>query len=107
MPRQEGIPAMKNFIASVVLVTAAFGLSSAVGADAPNRPPGVSAMDWVPISDSAGIVLLHIARPQLNRTPLDLVAAPRAEGYLMVKRAGGGWQRLVIVEPLKGPGPAG
>ena len=107
MPRHQRIPAMKNFVAFVVLVTAACGLSSAIGADAPNRPPGVAAMDWVPISDSAGIVLLHTARPKLSPTPLDLLPAPPAEGYWMVKRAGGGWQRLVIVEPLNGTGPAG
>jgi len=96
---------MKTFIASIVLVAAAaIVLSSAAGADAPNRPPGVGILDWIPISDSLGIVLVRPATRPVD--PTALLLAPPAEGYLMVKRAAG-WRRLVIVEPDKGPGPAG
>jgi len=47
----------------------------------------------------------------LNRTGGDqeiLGAAliPPIPGYLMVKR-GNAWQRIILVEPVKGPGPAG
>jgi hypothetical protein len=34
-----------------------------------------------------------------------LLAAP-AEGYFMV-RTGNGWQRIIIQDPIKGPGASG
>jgi hypothetical protein len=97
----------------------------AVGADAPNRPPGVNASEWAPVSDTLGIVLVqqsygagdpHVAGPAgpgddrgrpLPITPqMGLFLSPPANGYFMVKR-GGRWLRLVVVEPFKGPGDAG
>jgi hypothetical protein len=35
-----------------------------------------------------------------------LILSTAIEGYLMVKQRGV-WSRLVLVEPVKGPGPAG
>ena len=43
-------------------------------------------------------------QPRMDDQPLLL--APPAEGYFMV-RAGTGWQRLTIKDPLKGPGASG
>jgi hypothetical protein len=97
----------------------------AVGADAPNRPPGVSATEWAPVSDTLGIVLVQqsfgagdaqVARPAapddsrgkpMPYPPqMGALLSPPANGYFMVKR-GSRWVRLVVVEPFKGPGDAG
>jgi hypothetical protein len=49
---------MKAVITSVaVTVAATFALMQAFGANAPDRPPGVSADEWAPINDSVGVVL--------------------------------------------------
>jgi hypothetical protein len=97
----------------------------AVGADAPNRPPGVSPAEWAPVSDTLGIVLVQqsfgagdsqVARPAASDDsrgkPMPYppqtgaLLSPPANGYFMVKR-GSRWVRLVVVEPFKGPGDAG
>jgi hypothetical protein len=97
----------------------------AIGADAPNRPPGVSAAEWAPVSDTFGIVLVqqspgagdpNVVRPaEPDDSPvkrsqilpqMGAVLSPPTNGYFMVKR-GSRWVRLVVVEPLKGPGDAG
>jgi hypothetical protein len=113
---------------AAVAVLATFAIVGAVGAGAPNRPPGVSAQEWAAISDTLGVVLDQPLPPagevsdpaqpsvdgqaqRLNRRGGDqeiLGAAliPPISGYLMVKR-GNAWQRVILVEPVKGPGPAG
>jgi hypothetical protein len=88
---------MRALVASFLLVAT---LSSAVGAGAPpDRPPGVAAIDWIPISNSLGLVIAH---PRRQMTPIpDITAtlvAPPAEGYFMIRR-GNFWQRLVLVDP--------
>jgi hypothetical protein len=98
---------MKTFIASLLLVATAVGLSSAIGAgapSAPDRPPGVAVNDWVPISDAFGLVLVRAAPSPVPAT--GLLLAPPAQGFFMVKRVAG-WERVVIAEPVKGPGPSG
>jgi hypothetical protein len=89
---------MKAFFASVLLVASVIGLTSAGGAaDSPDRPPGLAAADWVPISDSLGIVLLHH-----DRMTIDIgQAVPATDGYFMVK-GHTGWRRLAIVRPFAG-----
>jgi len=60
---------MKAFLASVLLVASVIGLSSAVGATgSPDRPPGVATADWVPLSDSLGIVVVHPAEAPMLRS---------------------------------------
>jgi membrane protein implicated in regulation of membrane protease activity len=93
----------------------------AVVADAPNRPPGVSATAWAPVSDTLGIVLVQQGVGAADPGPIapadgkgnsalgglgGAILSPPQNGYFMVKR-GGRWARLVVVEPLKGPGDAG
>lgn len=98
---------MKTFIASVLLLASAIGLSSAIGVSAPrapNHPPGVALTDWVPINETFGLVLVHTASRPVD--PTALLLAPPAQGFFMVKR-GANWQRVLIIEPVKGPGPAG
>jgi hypothetical protein len=98
-------------------------LVAAIAADAPSRPPGVSADAWAPISDTVGVVLVAqmTAAGDVGALPAPgslgpwqeslggaggAILIPPTTGYLMVKR-GGTWQRLILIEPLKGPGSAG
>jgi hypothetical protein len=108
---------MKALIATVVVaVVATFALMQAVGANAPDRPPGVSADEWAPINDSLGVVLVqgmipidatHAQTPRAAILPFNGAAlVSPVSGYLMVKR-GHTWQRLVVIDPVKGPGEAG
>ena len=41
-----------------------------------------------------------------DQLALGAALIPPISGYLMVKR-GNAWQRVILVEPVKGPGPAG
>ncbi|MEO6186428.1 MAG: hypothetical protein ABIP38_06195 [Steroidobacteraceae bacterium] len=89
-------------------------------ADSPSRPVGVTAENWVPVSDRLGLVLVQgealvaapvvVAPGQLpgsaNRPDMALLLKPPVRGYFMVKGAGG-WTRLVVIEPIKGPADAG
>jgi hypothetical protein len=97
-------------IAAVLLVLACFlTIHFANGATTPDRPAGVDAQHWIPVSDKMGFV---VTTPQsvpgalvtTDRQPLLL--APPAEGYFTV-RGGIGWQRIIIQDPLKGPGTSG
>ncbi|MGH8220353.1 MAG: hypothetical protein ACREUT_17595 [Steroidobacteraceae bacterium] len=98
---------MKAFVASTILVFAAIGLASAARrADAPDRPPGVTPSDWVPIDDSFGLVIVHSKGVPLSGDGTALLLSPPVNGYFVVKR-GDRWLRVVIVEPAKGPGAAG
>jgi hypothetical protein len=49
---------MKAFVGIVFGVLAVVGLSLAAGRNAPDRPPGVAAERWAPISDTLGFVLV-------------------------------------------------
>jgi hypothetical protein len=95
---------MKAFLASVLLVASVIGLSSAVSADSPDRPPGVAAVDWIPISDSLGIVVLR--RETVRTIPNGIGPqvgkdVPATSGYFMVKD-GTGWRRLVVEQLFAG-----
>jgi hypothetical protein len=101
---------------AAVAVLAAVGTAGAIGANSPSRPPGVSADEWAPISDTVGVVLVQGMIPMgaqraqppragiLPNTGAALISS--VSGYLMVKR-GHTWQRLVVIDPVKGPGDAG
>lgn len=105
-----------------------------LSADPPDRPAGVAAENWVAVSDRLGIVLVEptglsglgdrlemvLVDPggRTSRLPRDpgpivqlapsqaLLLKPPVGGYFMVKGANG-WTRLVVFEPVKGPGDAG
>ena len=49
---------MKVVVGIVFGVLAVLGLSFAAGRNAPDRPPGVAADRWAPISDTLGFVLV-------------------------------------------------
>src|ERR1700759_4076215 len=111
---------MKAIIGTaVVAVLATLTLMPAFGADTPNRPPGVSAEEWAPISDTVGVVLIQGMIPtggagSPGPPPAAAISLPTigaalispVSGYLMVRR-GHTWQRLIVVDPVKGPGEAG
>jgi len=98
---------MKAFVASLVLFATAVGLSSALGAGAPDRPPGVAAEDWVPMGARVGLVIVRSDSSSVGAADrTGLFVQPPVQGYFMVKGRDR-WSRLVVIEPLKGPGPAG
>lgn len=89
----------------VALLLSFSGVSLA--ADVPDRPAGVIAANWVPVSERLGIVLVRSdAPPSVKPGGQPLLLTPPVGGYFMVKNAAG-WIRLVIVEPTKGPGDVG
>lgn len=111
---------MKPLIGLSAIALTAFGLSQAIGSNSPDRPPGIAANQWAPISETLGVVLVpeddHATAAQqvphgipdpsgfgLYVKPTPVVAAFIAEsnpvrGYVMVKR-GKFWRPLVVVAP--------
>jgi hypothetical protein len=114
VPSSTGVTNVKALIGTAVAVAATFVLMQAFGANTPDRPPGVDANEWAPINDSVGVVLVQGMIPmgvqpavRAGNLPLNGAAliSPVA-GYLMVRR-GRVWQRLIVIDPVKGPGEAG
>jgi hypothetical protein len=102
-----GISIMKAIAASLLILSTALTIHFALGASSPDRPAGVD--HWIPVSDKMGFVVTASegfpgALATTDRQPLLLT--PPAEGYFMV-RSGIGWQRIIIQDPLKGPGTSG
>jgi hypothetical protein len=58
---------MKALVGIVFGGLAVLGLSLAAGRNAPDRPPGIAADRWAPISDTLGFVL--VPDSQLNALP--------------------------------------
>ena len=86
----------------ILVATACLIVASSAAQSGADRPPGADGNNWVPISDSAGILLTNlpempdaIRRQGLNVEPI----APReATGILMVKRRGA-WIRVDVEFP--------
>jgi hypothetical protein len=98
---------MKTIAVSLLILASALAIHFANGASSPDRPAGVDAQHWIPVSDKMGFVVttpIPVVLVTTDRQPLLLT--PHAEGYLMV-RSGIGWQRIIIQDPLKGPGSSG
>jgi hypothetical protein len=84
---------MKAVAASLLILGTVLTIHFANGASSPDRPAGVDAQNWIPVSDKMGFV---VTTPQLppgalvttDRQPLLL--APPAEGYFMVRTATAG-----------------
>jgi hypothetical protein len=96
----------------VLLITLAFIAVVAVAAESgsESRPQGVSSRERIPISETLGLVILpsqpHRESQPAQVNPTALLLAPPANGYFMVKQSGR-WQRLVVVEPIRGAGESG
>ena len=100
---------MKARVPVSFAVLAAVAVSLALAQRPPDRPPNVSGSAWIPINERLGIVLAGAGASPNPPVGIDrgaLLLAPPANGYFMV-RDGGGWRRLVVIEPLRGPGDAG
>jgi hypothetical protein len=99
---------MKAIAASLLILGTVLAVHFANGAPIPDRPAGVDAGHWIPVSDKMGFVVTTPQAPgrlvTTDRQPLLLM--PPAEGYFMA-HTGNTWQRLVIQDPLKGPGTSG
>lgn len=75
----------------------------AKGADAPGRPPGVSATGWIAITDKLGFVVVSRSNtPEVPTAGQGSMLTRPVEGYFMVKGAMG-WRRVVLVEPPTDP----
>jgi hypothetical protein len=88
-----------------ILVTAAcLIVASSAAQSGADRPPGADATNWIPISDSAGILLTNVAgtpdaiRLQLQGFGGETIVPRRGTGILMVKY-GGGWMRVDLEFP--------
>src|SRR5688500_3629753 len=75
-------------------------------ADPPDRPAGVKAEEWIPVSERLGIVLAPQTGIPVVVPRTALLLEPPVGGYFMVKGAFG-WTRLIVIEPVKGPAGAG
>jgi hypothetical protein len=81
-------------VATACLIVAASSAQS--GAD---LPPGADANSWVPISDSAGILLTNVPTlPRVPGMPDEILRLREGTGVLMVKR-GGAWMRVDLEFP--------
>jgi hypothetical protein len=87
-----------------VAIVSLTGVAIVSGQTAPDRPPGVSAKQWIPISDRLGFIVLPSASIAAGSADPDvLLVKPPVDGYFMVKD-GTGWSRVNIAEPVFGPG---
>jgi hypothetical protein len=100
---------MKAIAATLLILATVLTIHFALGASPPDRPAGVDAQHWIPVSDKLGFV---VTTPQsvpgalVTTDQQPLLLTPPAEGYFML-RGGIGWQRIIIQDPLKGPGTSG
>jgi hypothetical protein len=99
---------MKIMAATVLICASILTIHFAVGAAGTDRPAGVAAQNWIPIGDKLGFVVMppDTSYPIESPDKQPLLLTPAASGYF-IARSSIGWQRLVIVEPLKGPGATG
>ena len=109
---------MKRAIVGAAVAALATISYIASSADTVDRPVGVSANEWISISESLGIVLapspdILIGRVNPDTKMLEMppggmptLLKQPVGGYFMVK-TGSGWTRLVVIEPVKGPADVG
>ena len=96
---------MKSFRICAVVLAATFTAHAALSADAHDRPAGVEAQDWLPISERLGFVVVaekgaHVvsgSRQVLLADPERVSAElmPPKKGYFVIK-TNAGWQRVVV-----------
>jgi hypothetical protein len=98
---------MKGAIVAGAILAMALVVSPFVhGSDTPDRPPGVAKDAWIPINDRVGFVVVPAPNGPVRMSPQALLLTPPVSGYFMLKSRSG-WTRMVIVEPLRGPGETG
>jgi hypothetical protein len=122
---------MQAITAITTILLASSVLQVASGQAGTDRPAGVAPEAWIALGPSMGLVLgdpdaaaakaskvLPPAEPPrtipggagpgaVTPAPTEpLLLTPPVNGYFMVK-TGGVWKRLVLSEPLRGPGAVG
>jgi hypothetical protein len=98
---------MKTMAVALLICASILTVHLTAGAAGTDRPAGVAASNWIPVNESLGFVVMSPAIfPAATPDKQALLLTPAASGYFMA-RTGAGWQRLVIVEPIKGPGATG
>jgi hypothetical protein len=91
-------------ICIAIAVISLTGAAVVSGQTTSNRPQGVSAKQWIPLSDKLGFVVLPSASIGAGSADPDvLLVKPPVEGYFMLKD-NSGWSRIAIAEPVFGPG---
>lgn len=98
---------MKLLRVCALLIVATYATHSAFAAEDADRPAGVDAQHWLPISDGFGFVV--VAEPKAHITPGSrqvLIADPERvsadlmppkKGYFVIKTKAG-WQRVVMAD---------
>jgi hypothetical protein len=98
---------MKAASAAMAVLVSGFAISLALGASGgPARPPGIDAQHWIIVSDKMGFVVTTPATYPPVAPAQALLVTPPAEGYFMI-HVGNSWQRIIINDPIKGPGASG
>jgi len=80
----------------ILVTVACLIVAAATAQSGADLPPGADGNNWVPISDSAGILLTNVSAAgaiRLRGFDVETVIPRRATGILMVKH-GGSWIRV-------------
>jgi hypothetical protein len=97
---------MKAIAVIVPMIVSGLAVHFAHGTSIGDRPAGIEARNWIPVSDKLGFVVTTPNQYPSAAPAQALLLTPPAEGYFMV-RVGNGWQRIIINDPIKGPGSSG
>jgi hypothetical protein len=97
---------MRKLAASALALTSLLVGYAALTTESSDRPANVDAANWIQVSDTVGFVVMPDKKSGTVIASSALLLEPAASGYFMAKTATG-WRRLVVIEPIKGPGTAG
>src|SRR5262245_23806647 len=97
---------MRKLAVSALAAASMFVGYFAFTAESPDRPANVDPANWIRITDTVGFVVIPEGKTGVRVASAGLLLEPAASGYFMAKTPSG-WRRLVVVEPIKGPGTAG
>jgi hypothetical protein len=96
---------MNAFRICIVVLAALFTVHAAFAADENDRPNGIEAHNWLPISDRLGFVVLAEKEGRLIQGSRQVLIAdpervsaglmPPKKGYFVIKTKAG-WQRVVV-----------
>jgi hypothetical protein len=97
---------MKELLASALAAASLLVGYVAMTAEGSDRPSNVDPANWIQVSDTVGFVVIPEGKSGPRIASSGLLLEPAAPGYFVAKTASG-WRRLVVIEPIKGPGTAG
>ena len=89
---------MRPFVFAVIALSAVILLGSSLEVENAelSAPPDVSTLNWIPLGDSFGFVIVKGGRTAKPRQPVHLALS----GYYMVKLEDV-WFRLIVEYPMK------